>query len=36
MLGQTMKLTTTKNAGKLLAISMAMRMQQYNAVHIAQ
>jgi hypothetical protein len=30
------KLTTTKNAGKLLAISIAMRMRQYNAGHIAR
>ena len=27
---------TTKNAGKLLAISIAMRMQRYNAGPIAQ
>jgi hypothetical protein len=31
-----MKLMTTKNAGKLLAILMAMRMWRYNAWHIAQ
>jgi hypothetical protein len=28
--------STTKNAGKLLAILMAMRMRQYNARLIAQ
>ncbi len=27
--------TTTKNADKLLAISMAMAMQRYDARHIA-
>jgi hypothetical protein len=30
------KSTTTKNAGKLLAISIAMRMLQYDAGRIAQ
>ncbi len=30
------KATATKNAGKLLAISVAMAMQQYHAGHIAQ
>ena len=28
------KLATTKNAGKLLAISITMRMRRYNAGHI--
>ena len=28
--------TTTKNAGKSLAISIAMQMQQYDAGHIAR
>ena len=28
--------STTKNAGKLLAISIAMRMQRYNAGPITQ
>jgi hypothetical protein len=32
----TTKSTTTKNSGKLLAISIAMRMRQYNAGHITQ
>jgi hypothetical protein len=31
-----MKLMTTKNKGKLLAILMAMRMQWHDAWHIAQ
>jgi len=30
------KLATSKNAGKLLAISIAIRMQWYNAGHISQ
>ena len=30
------ELATTKNAGELLAISIAMRMRQYNAGSIAQ
>ena len=30
------KSATTKNAGKLLAISIAMRMQRYNVGHIAR
>jgi hypothetical protein len=36
MLWPTMKSTTMKNKGKLLAVSMAMRMQQYDAWRIAQ
>jgi len=29
------KLTTTKNVGKVLAISIVMQMRQYDAGHIA-
>jgi hypothetical protein len=35
MLGGNNESTTTKNAGKLLAISIAMQMRQYDAGRIA-
>ena len=34
--GQQMKLTTTQNKDKMLAILMAMQMQRYDVWHIAQ